>query len=71
MNLQIQKKKNFINENLEILKREYIDFEYVELNPKNLKKVTKYFSKDYKPYVIGKISKGNNKVKLNGTINWS
>ena len=29
-------KKNFINENLEILKREYIDFEYVELNPKNL-----------------------------------
>ncbi len=41
------------------------------VNPKNLKKVTKYFSKDYKPYVIGKISKGNNKVKLNGTINWS
>ena len=40
------------------------------VNPKNLKKVTKYFSKDYKPYVIGKISKGNNKVKLNGTINW-
>ena len=41
------------------------------VNPKNLKKVTKYFSKDHKPYVIGKISKGNNKVKLNGTINWS
>ena len=34
------------------------------VNPKNLKKVIKYFSKDYKPYVIGKISKGNNKVKL-------
>ncbi len=40
------------------------------INPKNLKKVTKYFSKDYTPYVIGKISIGNNKVKLNGSINW-
>ena len=34
------------------------------INSKDLKKVTKYFSRDYKPYVIGKISKGNNKVKL-------
>ncbi len=41
------------------------------INPKNLKKVTKFFSKDYKPYVIGKISKGANKIKLNGSINWS
>ena len=40
------------------------------INQKDLKKVTKYFSKDYKPYVIGKISTGNNKVKLNGSINW-
>ena len=40
------------------------------VNPKDLKKVTKYFSRGNKPYVIGKISKGNNKVKLNGTINW-
>ena len=40
------------------------------INSKNLKKVTKYFSRDYKPYVIGKISIGNNKVKLNGSINW-
>ena len=40
------------------------------INSKNLKKVIKYFSRDYKPYVIGKISKGNNKVKLNGSINW-
>ena len=37
---------------------------------KNLKKINKYFSKQYRPYVIGKISKGNNKVKLNGSINW-
>ncbi|MDC3166839.1 phosphoribosylformylglycinamidine cyclo-ligase [Candidatus Pelagibacter sp.] len=41
------------------------------INPKNLKKVTKQFSSYYKPYVIGKISKGINKVKLNGSINWS
>ena len=41
------------------------------INPKDLKKVTKYFSKKYKPQVIGKISKGNKKVKLNGSIIWS
>ena len=29
-------KLKFIEENLDILKREYIDFEYVELNPQNL-----------------------------------
>ena len=37
---------------------------------KNLKKINNFFSKEYKPYVIGKISKGKNKVKLNGSINW-
>ena len=41
------------------------------INPKDLKKVVKYFSKDYKPYVIGEISRGNKKVRLNGSINWS
>ncbi len=41
------------------------------INPRNLKKINKYFSRDYKPYVIGKISKGNKKVKLNGSINWN
>ena len=41
------------------------------INPKNLKKVTKYFSMNYKPYIIGKISQGDKKVKLNGSINWS
>ena len=40
------------------------------INPKDLKKVTKHFSSHYKPYVIGKISRGSNKVKLNGSINW-
>ncbi len=41
------------------------------INPQNLNKVIKHFSKDYRPYVIGRISKGDNKVKLNGSINWS
>ncbi len=37
---------------------------------KNLKKISKFFSKKYKPYVIGEISEDKNKVKLNGSINW-
>ncbi len=37
---------------------------------RNLKKISKFFSKKYKPYVIGKILNGKNKVKLNGSINW-
>ena len=40
------------------------------ISPKNLDKVKKYFTKEFKPYVIGKISKGEKKVKLNGSINW-
>ncbi len=40
------------------------------IKSKNLKKINNFFSKRYKPYVIGKISKGKNKVKLNGSINW-
>jgi phosphoribosylformylglycinamidine cyclo-ligase len=41
------------------------------IEPKNLKKVEKFFTKEFKPYVIGKISLGKNKVKLNGKIDWS
>jgi len=41
------------------------------IEPKNLKKVKKFFTKEFKPYVIGKISLGKNKVKLNGKIDWS
>ena len=37
---------------------------------KNLKKIDKFFSKKYKPYVIGKISEDKKKVILNGSINW-
>ena len=40
------------------------------ISPKNLKKVKKFFTKEFNPYVIGKISKGKNKFKLNGSINW-
>ena len=42
------------------------------IESKNLKKIKKVFSNQYKPYVIGKISnKFISKVKLNGQINWS
>ena len=41
------------------------------IKPKNLYKVTKFFTKEFKPYVIGKIITGKNKVKLNGKIDWS
>ena len=41
------------------------------INPKNLKKINNFFSKEFKPYVIGKIIKGPNKVRLNEKINWS
>ena len=37
---------------------------------KHLIKVKKFFTRDYKPYVIGKIISGKNKVKLNEKINW-
>ena len=41
------------------------------VNKKNFSKIIKFFNKDYKPYIIGKITAGKNKVKLNGKINWS
>ena len=41
------------------------------IKPYNLSKVKKYFSKEFQPYVIGKITKGKNKVKLNDKIQWS
>ena len=40
------------------------------IDPKNFKKVYKIFPKNFKPYIIGKIIKNSNKVKLNGEINW-
>ncbi len=40
------------------------------INPKNIKRINKFFLKEYKPYIIGKISKKKNKVSLNGKVNW-
>ncbi len=40
------------------------------INPKNKIKIQKIFSKKFKPYVIGKIVKGKNKIKLDAKINW-
>ena len=63
-------KKNNIKEN-EMLKTFNCGVGFcLIINSKNLDKVNKYFSKNYKPYVIGKIVKRTNKVKLNGKINW-
>jgi len=41
------------------------------VNPKNLNKIKKFFTNKFKPYLIGKITSGKNKVKLNGKIDWS
>jgi len=40
------------------------------VNSKKLKKINKYFLKNYQPYVIGKISHGQKNVILNGKIKW-
>ena len=41
------------------------------VKPKNLNKVSKFFTKEFKPYIIGKIISGKDKIKLNGKIDWS
>ena len=41
------------------------------VSPKNLNRITKFFTREFKPYVIGKIISGKNKVKLSGKIDWS
>ena len=40
------------------------------INPKNLNNITRYFERNFKPYVIGKIVKNSRKVKLSGKISW-
>ena len=40
------------------------------INAKKLNKIGKFFNKDFKPYVIGKIISGKNKIKLNENIKW-
>ena len=39
-------------------------------NPQNFDKVKMHFTKEFRPSVVGKISSGKNKIKLNGSINW-
>ena len=41
------------------------------VKPQNLSKVKRYFLKKFQPYIIGKITKGTNKIKLNDRIQWS
>ena len=41
------------------------------IKPENFKKIKKFFTKEYQPYIIGKITTGKKKVKLNGKIDWS
>ena len=41
------------------------------ISPKNLDKIKRFFTKEFKPYEIGKIIIGKDKVKLNGKIDWS
>ncbi len=63
-------KKNNLNDN-EMLKTFNCGVGFcLIIDQKNLEKINKYFSKKYKPYVIGIISKNSKKVKLNGKINW-
>ncbi len=40
------------------------------INKKKLKRINKYFSKEFRPYIIGEIIRGKNKVKLNAKIDW-
>ena len=37
---------------------------------KKLKLVNKFFGKNFKPYIIGKISSNNKKVKISGKVSW-
>ena len=36
-----------------------------------INKIYKYFSKDYKPYIIGKIINGKKKIILNEKVEWN
>ena len=40
------------------------------INSKNLKRISNFFPKKLKPYVIGKITNSTKKVKVNGKLKW-
>ena len=63
-------KKNNISEN-EMIKTFNCGVGFIVIiKKKNFNKIKKYFEKEYKPYVIGKIIKGKSKVLFDGKINW-
>ena len=64
-------KKNNINDQ-EMLKTFNCGVGFcIIINSKNINKIKKFFTKEYQPYIIGKIISGKNKIKLNAKINWS
>ncbi len=64
-------KKNNIGEN-EMLKTFNCGVGFcLIIKSKNLNKISKYFNNKFKPYIIGRVIKGPNRVKLNEKINWS
>ena len=44
--------------------------EIIEHYPNKYENIKRYFTKEFQPYIIGKISTGRNKVKLNGSVSW-
>ena len=63
-------KKNNISEN-EMLKTFNCGVGFIIIiDNKKFKKIKKFFTNEYTPYVIGKIIEGKTKVLLNGKINW-
>ena len=40
------------------------------INQKKYEKVKKYFSNNFKPFVIGKVVNGKKNIELNGKIRW-
>ena len=40
------------------------------VDPKYINKIKKYFSKEFRPYIIGKISENSKRVKFSGKIEW-
>ncbi len=40
------------------------------VDKKNLEEINKFFTNEFKPYIIGKVVKGKNKIKFNEKIKW-
>ena len=63
-------KKNKINDN-EMLKTFNCGIGFCLItNKKNIRRINSFFSKRYRPYQIGYISKGSKRIKKYGKINW-